>query len=110
MSHRLEAARALRLMGPDAKDAVPDLVKVLEQTDELEGGRELVIASADALGAMGRNARDARRILERQRSRSTTPDVVARARARAPGINTGDGLIRWLSLSVASPPSPCCSE
>ncbi len=77
MPHRLEAARALRLMGPDAKDAVPDLVKVLEQTDELEGGRELVIASADALGAMGRNARDARRILERQRSRSTTPDVVA---------------------------------
>lgn len=77
MPVRLEAARALRLMGKDGKKAVNDLVKVLETTDELEGGRELVIACADALGAMGKSARGALKVLETQRRRSVTPDVVA---------------------------------
>ena len=77
MPVRLGAARALRLMGPEGKKAVGDLVKLLETTDELEGGRELVIASADALGAMGKSARSALKVLEKQRKRSVTPDVVA---------------------------------
>jgi len=74
---RLDAARALRLMGPEAKDAVEPLTRVLERIDELEGGRELLIATADALGAIGKDAKSARRALERQRARSVTPDVVA---------------------------------
>lgn len=77
MPVRLEAARSLRLMGNEGKKAVNDLVKVLETTDELEGGRDLVIATADALGAMGKSAKGALKILERQRKRSVTPDVVA---------------------------------
>jgi HEAT repeat protein len=74
---RLAAARALRLMGPEAKPAVADLVKVLEATDELEGGHLLVIATADALGAIGKKAKPALGILERQRRQSVTSDVVS---------------------------------
>jgi len=74
---RVDAARGIRLMGPDARDAVSSLVKVLEQIDELEGDRQLLIASADALGAIGRDAKAARRVLERQRARSVSSDVVA---------------------------------
>jgi HEAT repeat protein len=77
MPARLEAARGLRLMGSEGKKAVKDLVKVLETTDELEGGHDLVIATADALGAMGKAAKGALRVLERHRKRSVTPDVVA---------------------------------
>ena len=77
MPVRLEAARSLRLMGSEGKKAVKDLVKVLETTDELEGGHDLVIATADALGAMGKSAKGALKVLERQRKRSVTPDVVA---------------------------------
>jgi hypothetical protein len=77
MPIRLEAARALRLMGNDGRKAVNDLVKVLESTDELEGGHDLVIATADALGAMGKSAKGALKALERQRKKSVTPDVVA---------------------------------
>lgn len=77
MAIRLDAARGLRLMGPEGKDAVGQLVRVLERIDELEGGRELLIASAEALGAIGKDAKAARRVLERQRARSVTPDVVA---------------------------------
>lgn len=77
MPVRIEAARSLRLMGSEGKKAVNDLVKVLENTDELEGGRDLVIATADALGAMGKSARGGLKVLERQRKRSVTPDVVA---------------------------------
>ena len=76
MPVRLEAARALRLMGPAGKRAVPDLIKVLEGTDELEGGRELVIAICDAVGSMGKEAKSALKILQRQRQRNTTPDVL----------------------------------
>lgn len=76
MPVRLEAARSLRLMGPDGKQAVGDLTKVLESTDELEGGRELVIATADALGAMGKSAKGAVKVLEKQRKRSANPDVI----------------------------------
>lgn len=74
---RLEAARGLRLLGPQGKDAVKDLIKTLETTDELEGGRALVVASADALGAIGKSAKNALPVLERQRKRSVSPDVVA---------------------------------
>jgi len=77
MPVRLDAARALRLMGPAGKGAVGDLVKVLESNDELEGGHDLIIATADALGAMGKQAKAARSALEQQRKRSVTPDVVA---------------------------------
>lgn len=77
MPVRLEAARGLRLMGKEGKDAVKELVKVLETTDELEGGRDLVIACADALGAMGKSAKGGLKILEKQRKKSVTPDVVA---------------------------------
>ncbi len=77
MAIRLDAARGLRLMGPEAKDAVAELIRLLERIDELEGGRELVIAAADALGAIGKDAKAARRALERQRARSVSPDVVA---------------------------------
>ncbi len=74
---RMEAARSLRLMGSEGKKAVSDLVKVLESNDELEGGRDLVIATADALGAMGKSAKGALKVLEKQRKKSVTPDVVA---------------------------------
>ncbi len=77
MPVRLEAARALRLMGSEGRKAVNDLVKVLEATDELEGGHDLVVATADALGAMGKSAKGALTVLERQRKKSVTPDVVA---------------------------------
>ena len=77
MPVRLAAARTLRLLGPEGKKAVGDLVKVLETTDELEGGHDLVIATADALGAMGKDAKAAKAVLEKQRSQSVTPDVVA---------------------------------
>jgi HEAT repeat protein len=77
MPIRLEAAHALRLMGPDGKSAVGDLTKVLQTVDELEGGHDLVIATADALGAMGKSAKGARGVLEQQRKRSSAPDVVA---------------------------------
>lgn len=77
MPVRLEAARGLRLLGKDGKKAVGDLAKVLETTDELEGGHDLVIATADALGAMGKSAKGALKVLETQRKRSVTPDVVA---------------------------------
>jgi len=77
MASRVEAAHALRLMGPEGKDAVGELTRLLQRIDELEGGRDLVIASADALGAMGKEAKGARRALENQRARSVTPDVVA---------------------------------
>lgn len=74
---RIAAAGALRLMGPEGKKAIPDLVKVLEGTDELEGGHDLVIAVADALGAMGKSAKSANGVLERQRKHSASPDVLA---------------------------------
>ena len=77
MAVRLDAAEALRLMGSEGRKAVPDLVKVLEGTDELEGGHDLVIAVADALGAMGKSARPATGVLEKQRRRSVSPDVLA---------------------------------
>lgn len=77
MPVRLEAARSLRLLGKDGKGAVKELVRVLETNDELEGNRELVIACADALGAMGKSAKGALKVLEQQRKRSVTPDVVA---------------------------------
>lgn len=77
MAVRLAAARGLRLMGPTGKQAVGDLVRVLEATDELEGGHNLVIAAADALGAMGKHAKAGLKVLEKQRKRSVTPDVVA---------------------------------
>jgi HEAT repeat protein len=77
MPVRLQATRALRLMGQDGRRAVPDLVKVLESTDELEGGHALVIATAEALGAMGKAAKPALKALERQRRQSASPDVVA---------------------------------
>ncbi len=86
---RLEAAHALRLLGPDGKDAVKDLVKALESTDELEGGRALIIATADALGAMGKNGKGALPILETQRKRSVTPDVVAALDRAIRKIRTG---------------------
>ena len=73
---RMEAARALRLMGPEAKHATRDLIKVLEANDELEGGHDLVIATADALGAIGHDAKAALGILERQRRQSASSDVV----------------------------------
>jgi HEAT repeat protein len=77
MPVRLVAARSLRLMGPEGKKAVGDLIKVVEEIDELEGGHDLLIATADALAAMGRQARSAEGALERQRQKSVTPDVVA---------------------------------
>ncbi len=77
MAVRLEAADGIRLLGPAGKDAVKDLIKTLETTDELEGGRPLVVAAADALGSIGKPARSALSILERQRKRSVSPDVVA---------------------------------
>jgi HEAT repeat protein len=77
MPVRLDAARSLRLMGPAGKAAVGDLVKVLESNDELDGGHDLIIATADALGAMGKQAKGARSALEQQRRRSVTPDVVS---------------------------------
>ncbi len=77
MPIRLDAARGLRLMGPAGKGAVGDLVKVLESNDELDGGHDLIIATADALGAMGKQAKAARSVLEQQRRHSVTPDVVA---------------------------------
>jgi len=76
MPVRLAAARALRLMGGEGKGAVGDLVNVLERTDELEGGHDLVIAAADALGAMGKQAGKAVRVLERRRRESASADVV----------------------------------
>ncbi len=89
MPVRIEAARALRLMGPRGKKAVKDLVKVLETTDELEGGRELVVATADALGSMGKAARQALSILNRQRDRSVNPEVVAALDRALRKIRTG---------------------
>jgi HEAT repeat protein len=86
---RLEAAHGLRLLGPGGKDAVKDLVKALESTDELEGGRALVVATADALGAMGKNGKAALSILEKQRQRSVTPDVVAALDRAIRKIRTG---------------------
>jgi HEAT repeat protein len=86
---RLEAAHGLRLLGPEGKDAVKDLVRTLERTDELEGGREIVIATADALGAMGKHGKDALPILEKQRQRSVTPDVVAALDRAIRKIRTG---------------------
>ena len=77
MPVRLAAARALRLMGPEGKKSVGDLVRVLETVDELEGGHDLVIATADALAAMGKPAHAALGVLERQHQKSVTPDVVA---------------------------------
>jgi HEAT repeat protein len=86
---RLEAAHALRLLGPDGKDAVKEIIKALESTDELEGGRDLVVASADALGAMGKSAKPALGILEKQRKRSVTPDVVAALDRAIRKVRTG---------------------
>ena len=86
---RLEAARGLRLLGPAGKDGVKDLIKTLESTDELEGGRELVIATADALGAMGKDAKPALKVLEKQQKRSVTPDVVAALDRAVRKIRTG---------------------
>jgi HEAT repeat protein len=86
---RLEAARALRLLGPAGKDAVKDLVKSLESTDELEGGRVLVVAYADALGAMGKQGKAGLAILEKQRKRSVSPDVVAALDRAIRKIRTG---------------------
>ncbi|HWA16934.1 MAG TPA: HEAT repeat domain-containing protein [Gemmatimonadales bacterium] len=86
---RLEAAHALRLLGPQGKGAVKDLVKALESTDELEGGRDLLIATADALGAMGKNAKPALSALEQQRKRSATPDAVAALDRAVRKIRTG---------------------
>ena len=77
MPVRLAAARAVRLMGPQGRPALADLIQVLETRDELEGGHQLVIATADALGAMGKKAKPALKVLERQRRQSVTPDVVA---------------------------------
>lgn len=89
MPVRLEAAHALRLLGPDGKDAVKDLVKALESTDELEGGRDLVVASADALGAIGKSGKPALGILDHQRQRSVTPDVVRALDRAIRKIRTG---------------------
>lgn len=86
---RLEAAHGLRLLGPDGKDGVKDLVKALESTDELEGGRDLVVAYADALGAMGKSGKPALSALEKQRKRSVTPDVVAALDRAIRKIRTG---------------------
>lgn len=74
---QLAAARSLRLLGPDGKGAIGDLVKLLESTDELEGGHDLLLATADALGAMGKPAGKALKVLERRRKESVSTDVVA---------------------------------
>jgi HEAT repeat protein len=77
MPVRLEAARSLRLMGPQGKRAVSDLTRVLETSDELEGGHDLVIAAADALGAIGKPGKSALKALTRLRERSAAADVTA---------------------------------
>ncbi len=89
MPVRLEAARALRLMGPAARRAVPDLTRVLQQTDELEGGHDLVLRTADALGAIGKPAKSALNALESQRKKSASADVLAALDRAIRKIRTG---------------------
>lgn len=89
MPVRLEAARALRLMGPAGKRAVPDLTRVLQETDELEGGHDLVLATADALGAIGKPARSSLNALEGQRKKSASADVLAALDRAIRKIRTG---------------------
>ena len=72
-----QSAVALRMLGSGARKAVPELIGVLEQTDELEGGKPVVIAVAEALGAIGPKARKSLPALSRQLERSGSPDVVA---------------------------------
>jgi hypothetical protein len=73
---QLEALRSLRLMGPSGKAALGDLTRLLSDHDELDGGHDLVIAAADAIGSMGKDARKGLGALQRQRKMSVTPDVI----------------------------------
>ncbi|MDZ4862100.1 MAG: HEAT repeat domain-containing protein [Gemmatimonadota bacterium] len=77
MATRIEAAHGLRLMGPQGKKAVPALIRVLETTDELEGGHDLLVATADALGSIGKSAKGALGALAKARKKNVSPDVVA---------------------------------
>ncbi|MEP6574138.1 MAG: HEAT repeat domain-containing protein [Gemmatimonadota bacterium] len=85
---RAESARALRLLGPDAEKAVPALIKVLETTDELEGGRESMIAVADALGGMGKKAKKSLPALTRH-LKSGSGDVLVAVRRAIRKIKEG---------------------
>ena len=70
-------------MGPDAKKAVAALTRVLETTDELEGGHDLLVATADALGSIGKPAKSALGALAKARKRNVSPDVINRSEAYA---------------------------
>ncbi len=86
---RQEAARALRLIGPKAEPAVPALIQVLENTDELEGGHDAIIAVADALGEIGKKAKKALSALEKQAKKSGSEDVTTALRRAIRKIRTG---------------------
>jgi HEAT repeat protein len=74
---RVAAAHGLRLMGPAGKKAVPALTRVIDTTDELEGGHDLLVATADALGSIGKPAKNALGALTRARKKNVSPDVIA---------------------------------
>ena len=89
MATRIEAAHGLRLMGPEGKKAVPALIRVLQATDELEGGHDLLVATADALGSIGKPAKSALGALAQARKRNVSPDVVAALDRAMRKIRTG---------------------
>ncbi len=88
-STRIAAAHGLRLMGPEAKKAVAALTRVLETTDELEGGHDLLVATADALGSIGKPAKSALGALAKARKRNVSPDVVVALDRAIRKIRTG---------------------
>lgn len=90
MAARIEAAHGLRLMGPAGKKAVPALIRVLETTDELEGGHDLLVATADALGSIGKSAKRALGALARARKHNVAPDVVIALDRASRKIRAGD--------------------
>lgn len=70
----LRAAHAIGHFAPDAKEAIPDLIRLLED------GKPLVRwAAADALGKFGRHARDAVPAL--RKLASDDPEAAVRATA-----------------------------
>lgn len=89
MATRIEAAHGLRLMGPEGKKAVPALNRVLETTDELDGGHDLLVATADALGSIGKSAKGALGALGKARKKNVSPDVVAALDRAMRKINAG---------------------
>ena len=88
---RMRAANALSNLGPEAKQAIPDLIELLGDSEPL-----VRWAAADTLGHFGSDARDALPTLKKLAAEDKDP----RARASA----------EWAVKAISTPANPQKTE